>query len=51
MLPFYLACVLGTLNIVTVGSFIFSKQLVVGSIILRYMKLILGLYLPLKVYA
>jgi hypothetical protein len=35
---------------VTVGSFIVSKQLNAGSIMVRHMKLILVLSLPLRVY-
>ncbi len=41
---------LGTVNDVTVGSFILLNQLVAGSIILRHMKLILVLSLPLRMY-
>jgi hypothetical protein len=42
--------VLGTVNFVTVGSFIISNQLVAGSIIVRHMKIMLILSLPLRVY-
>jgi hypothetical protein len=35
---------------VTVGSFIVSNQLIAGSIMVRHMKLILVLSLPLRVY-
>jgi hypothetical protein len=46
-LPFL---VLGTVNFVMVGSFIISNKLVAGSIMVRHMKLILVLYLSLRVY-
>ncbi len=42
--------VLGTVNFVAVGSSIISSQLVAGSIMVRHMKLILVLSLPLRVY-
>ncbi len=42
--------VLGTVNDATVGSFIVSNRLVAGSIMVRRMKLILVLSLPLRVY-
>ncbi len=42
--------VLGTVNFVTVGSFTISNQLVAGSIMVRHMKWILVLSLPLRVY-
>ncbi len=41
---------LGTVKFVTVGSFIMLNQLVAGSIMVRHMKLIPGLSLPLRVY-
>jgi hypothetical protein len=50
MLLLYLLSVLGTVNFMTVGSFIVSNQLIAGSIMVRYMKLILVLSLPLRVY-
>jgi hypothetical protein len=42
--------VLGTVNDVTVGSVIVSNQLVARSIMVRHIKLILVLSLPLRVY-
>jgi hypothetical protein len=41
---------LGTVNFVTVGSFIVSNQLVAGLIMVRHMKSILGLSLLLREY-
>jgi hypothetical protein len=41
---------LGTVNFVTVGSFVVMNQLIAGSIMVRHMKLILVLSLPLRVY-
>ncbi len=41
---------LGTVNFVTVGSFIVSNQLIAGSNIVRHMKLIPVVSLPLRVY-
>jgi hypothetical protein len=42
--------VLGTINFVKVGSSNISDQLVTGSIMVRHMRLILVLSLPLRVY-
>jgi hypothetical protein len=42
--------ILGSVDFVAVGSFVISNQLVAGSIIVRHMKLILVLSLPLRVY-
>jgi hypothetical protein len=42
--------ILGTVNFVTIGSCIILNQVVVGSTMVRHMKLILILSLPLKVY-
>jgi hypothetical protein len=50
MLPYLPLPLLGTVNDVTVNSFIVSNQLVAGSIMVRHMKLILVLSLPLRVY-
>jgi hypothetical protein len=50
MLSFYPCPCWGQSNFVTVGSFILLDQLVAGSIMVRHMKLILVLSLPLRVY-
>jgi hypothetical protein len=50
MLPYLPLPLLGTVNFMTFGSFILSNQLIAGSIMVRHMKLILVLSLPLKVY-
>ncbi len=50
MLPFYPCPYGGPSIFVTVGSFIMLDQLVAGSIMVRHMKLILVLSLPLAVY-
>ncbi len=42
--------ILGTVNFVTIGSCIILNQVVVGSNMVRHMKLILVLSLPLRVY-
>jgi hypothetical protein len=42
--------ILGTVNFVTVGSCIIFNQVVVGSNMVRHMKLILVLSLSLRVY-
>jgi hypothetical protein len=46
-LPLY---ILGTVNFETVGSCIILNQVVVGSTVVRHMKLILVLFLPSRVY-
>jgi hypothetical protein len=48
--PFLPLPIMGTVNIMTVGSFIVSNQLIAGSIMVRHMKLILVLSLPLRGY-
>jgi hypothetical protein len=50
MLPFYHCSYRGQSIFVTVGSYIVSNQLIVGLIMVRYMKLILVLSLPLRVH-
>ncbi len=50
MLPFYPCPYWGQSFFVTVGSFVVSNQLVAGSIMVTHMKLILALFLPLRVY-
>jgi hypothetical protein len=50
MLPYLPLPLLGTVIFVTVGSYIVSNQLIVGSIMVRHMKLILVLSLLLRVY-
>jgi hypothetical protein len=50
MLSFLPLPILGTVNDVTVGSFIVLNKLVTGLIMVRHMKLILVLSLPLRVY-
>ncbi len=50
MLPFYPCPCWGQSIFVTVGSFIVSNQLIAGSIMVRHMKLIPVLSLPLRVY-
>ncbi len=50
MLPFYPCPCWGQSIFVTVGSFTVSNQLIAGLIMVRLKKLILVLYLPLKVY-
>jgi hypothetical protein len=47
MLPYLPLPLLGTVNFVTVGSVILSNQLIAGSIMVRHMKLIPVLSLPL----
>jgi hypothetical protein len=47
---FLLLSILGTVNFVTVGSCIILNRAVVGSTMVRHMKLILVLSLPLRVY-
>ncbi len=42
--------ILGTVNSVTVGSCIILNQVIVGSNMVRHIKLILVLSLPLRVY-
>jgi hypothetical protein len=50
MLPYLPLPLLGTVSFVTVSSYVVSNQLIVGSIMVRHMRLILVLYLPLRVY-
>ncbi len=50
VLPFLPLPVLGTANFVTVGSSAISNLLVVGSIMMRHMKLLLGFILSLRAY-
>jgi hypothetical protein len=50
MFSFYPCSYWGQSFFVTVGSFIMLNQLVAGSIMVRHMKLILVLSLPLRVY-
>jgi hypothetical protein len=50
MLPYLPLPLLGTVNFVTVGSYVVSNQLIVGSIMVRHMILILVLSLPLRVH-
>jgi hypothetical protein len=50
MLPYLPLPLLGTAIFVTVGSYIMSNQIIAGSIMVRHMKLILVLSLPLRVY-
>jgi hypothetical protein len=50
MLPFYTCPYWGQSIFVTVGSYTVSNQLIAGSIMVRHMKLILVLSLPLRVY-
>jgi hypothetical protein len=50
MLPFYPCPYWGQSIFVTVGSYIESNQLFAGSIMVKHMKLILVLSLPLRVY-
>jgi hypothetical protein len=50
MLPFYTCPYWGKSTFVTVGIFIMLNQLVAGSIMVRHMKLILLLSLPLRVH-
>jgi hypothetical protein len=50
MLPFYPCPYWGQSIFVTVSSFIVSNQLIAGPILVRHMKLILVLSLPLRVY-
>jgi hypothetical protein len=47
---FYPCPYLGQSIFVTVGSFIVSNQLIAASIMVRHLKLILVLSLPLRVY-
>ncbi len=50
ILPFY-PCLIGDCQFfVTVGSYIVANQLIVGSIMVRHMRLILVLSLPLRVH-
>jgi hypothetical protein len=50
MLPVYPCPYWGQSIIVTVGSFVVSNQIVAGSIMVKHMKWILVLSLPLRVY-
>ncbi len=50
MLPFYPCPYWGQSIFVTVSNYIVSNQLIAGSIMVRHMKLILVLSLPLRVY-
>jgi hypothetical protein len=50
MLPYLPLPLLGTVRFVTVGSYVVSNQLIVGPIMVRHMRLILVLSLPLRVY-
>jgi hypothetical protein len=47
---FLLLSILGTVNFVTVGSCIILNQVIVGSNMVRHMKLILVLFSFLRVY-
>jgi hypothetical protein len=49
-IAFLLLPILGTVNFVTIISSIAMNQLVSGSIMVRHMKLIFVLSLPLRVY-
>ncbi len=50
MLPYLPLPLLGTVNYVPVGNYIVSNQLIAGSIMVRHMRLIIVLSLPLRVY-
>ncbi len=50
MLPYLPLLLLGKSIFVTVGSYVVSNQLIVGSIMVRHMRIILVLSLPLRVY-
>jgi hypothetical protein len=47
---FLLLSILGTVDLVTVGSCVVLNQVVVGSNMVRHMKLIFVLSVPLRVY-
>jgi hypothetical protein len=50
MLPYLPLPLLGTVNFVAVGNCFMSNHFIAGSIMVRHMRLILVLSLPLRVY-